>query len=73
MTPELQSKIVAWREKASAGTLTVEEMREAIASIRGDRKNAASASEQSRRTKAKAVIPDAKALLGELGSLGLPK
>lgn len=67
MTPELQSQIATWRDKARQGTLSVDDMKLAIAAIRGDRKNAAATSEQSRRTKAKAEIPNAKSLLGELG------
>lgn len=66
---DLQAKIAVWRQKNVDGTMTVEDYREAIAAIRGDRKSAHTASDQSRRTKAKAVIPDAKTLLGELGSL----
>lgn len=72
-SPELQSRIAVWRAKAKDGTLTIEEQREAIAAIRGERKSAANASEQSKRTKAKAVVPDAKALLASLGGLGGPK
>lgn len=68
-SPEIIAKIAVWRAKAAAGDMSVEEYREAIAAIRGDRKSAAVASENSKRKKAAAVIPDAKALLGELGSL----
>lgn len=67
---ELQSKLAVWRQKAKDGTLTLEEQREAIAALRGDRKSAAHSSEQSKRTKAKAAVPDAKALLASLGGLG---
>lgn len=63
---ELQAKIAVWRERSANGTMTIEEYRDAIAAIRGDRKSAHAASDQSRRTKAKAVVPDAKTLLGEL-------
>jgi hypothetical protein len=68
-SPELQSKIAIWRAKAAEGTLTQEEMREAIAALRGDRKAAQNASESStkRVAKAKAAIPDADSLLDELG------
>lgn len=69
MSPELQSRIAIWRQKTSDGSMSVEEYREAIAAIRGDRKNAAVTSEQSKRKKAAKVIPDAKSLLGELGGL----
>lgn len=72
-SPELQSKIAVWRAKANEGTLTMEEQREAVAAIRGERKSAANASEGAKRKVAKAAIPDAKALLGALGGLGIPK
>lgn len=67
MSPELQSKITLWRARAANGTLTQEEMREAIAALRADRIGAAIASDKSRRSKAKAEIPDAGDLLKEMG------
>jgi hypothetical protein len=69
MSPELLAKIPVWRQKAADGTMTVEEYKQAIADLRGDRKSAHAASEQSKRTKAKAVIPDAKTLLADLKGL----
>lgn len=69
MSPELQSKIAEWQARSVDGTMTVEEYRTAIAAIRGDRKSAHAASDQSRRTKAKAAIPDAKTMLSDLGGL----
>lgn len=66
---ELQAKIAVWRKMSQDGTMTVEEYKTAIATIRGERKNAAVTSEQSKRNKAKVAIPDAKTLLGELGGL----
>lgn len=66
---ELQAKIAVWRQKTRDNTMTTEEYKEAIAALRGDRKNAAATSEQSKRTKAKAAVPDAKALLADLGGL----
>lgn len=69
---ELQAKIAIWREKTRAGQMTVEEYRQVVESIRGERKSAAVASEQSKRAKAKAAVPDAKALLGALGGLKKP-
>lgn len=66
---DLLAKIAVWREKARQGTLTADEQREAIAALRQDRKSAAVASETSRRKKAVAVVPDAKALLADLGKL----
>jgi len=67
VSPELQSKIGVWRAKAAAGTLTQEEMREAIVALRADRVGAAIASDRSKRAKAKAEIPDAGDLLKEMG------
>ena len=67
MSPELQSKIALWRSKAVAGTLTPDEMKEAILALRQDRIGASIASAASKRTKAKAEIPDADDLLAEMG------
>lgn len=67
MTPELSSKIQTWRARAVAGTLTKEELAEAIRALRSDRVGAAIASDKSRRSKAKAEIPDAMDLLAEMG------
>lgn len=66
---ELQAKLAVWRQRTRDGTMTVEDYKEAIAAIRGDRKTAANTSEQAKRTKAKAAVPDAKALLADLGGL----
>jgi len=49
---ELQAKIQLWRKKAREGTLTQEEMREAIAALRQDRIGAAGTSAASRERKA---------------------
>jgi hypothetical protein len=67
MTPEMNSQISLWRQKALEGTLTQEDLREAIVALRGDRRGASIASENSRRGKAKAVVPSAEDLLAELG------
>lgn len=64
-----QARVTEWRAKAQAGTLTVEEMREAIKVLRAGRVSAAFASETARRKKAKAVVPSADDLLSELGGL----
>lgn len=66
---ELQAKIAVWQQKAANETLTPEEMKEAIAAIRGERKSAHAASDTARRAKAKTAVPDAKSLLAELGKL----
>lgn len=72
MTPETQAKIQLWRQKSREGTLTAEEMREAIAVLRQDRVGAAAISEKSREkkaaTRAKKDI-NSDDLLGELDSL----
>jgi hypothetical protein len=67
VSPELQSKIALWRQKAVQGTLSPDEMKEAILALRQDRIGAAVASAASKRTKAKAEIPDADDLLAEMG------
>lgn len=53
-SPEMQAKIQLWRQKAREGTLTQEEMREAIAALRQDRIGAAGVSAASRERKATA-------------------
>jgi len=68
-SPETLARIAEWRAKALNNTLTVEDMREALRTMRGDRAGAAFASDASRRKKAKAEIPDAQSLLDELGEL----
>ncbi|MDE2097542.1 MAG: hypothetical protein KGL39_09875 [Patescibacteria group bacterium] len=69
VTPETQAKIAIWRQKAVEGTLTVEEMKEAIHLLRAGRIGAHIASDTSRRKKAKADIPSADDLLAELGDI----
>lgn len=69
---ETQSKIAIFRQKAIDGTLTKEDMIEAVKIMRGDRKAAASAtasSGTSRRAKAKAEIKSADEMLDELDKL----
>ena len=66
MTPELQSKIAVWRAKAADGTLSIEEMREAIVVLRAGRVSAAQASTASRQAKARTSIPNAMDLLASL-------
>ena len=51
-SPEIQAKIQLWRQKARDGTLTQDEMREAIAALRQDRVGASAVSAKSRATKA---------------------
>ena len=63
------TKIAIWRQKAVDGTLTTEEMKEAILVLRGDRRGAAIASDKARKAKAGVAIPTADDLLAELGGL----
>ncbi len=69
MSPELVSKIAIWRQHAAAGTLTQDQMKEAIMALRADRVGASIASAASQRKKAKAEIPSADDLLDELDGL----
>lgn len=67
---ELQSKISSWRLKAAEGTLTLEEMKEAITHLRAGRMQASLAAQAMKRTAAKkAVAPPASDLLDELEGL----
>lgn len=68
-TMETHAKIAVWRQKAVEGTLSIEEMREAILVLRGDRRGAAIASDKARKAKATTAIPSADDLLNELGDL----
>jgi len=72
MSPEVNAKIQLWRQKAREGTLTQDEMKEAILVLRADRQGAASTSAASREKKAagraKAAI-NSDSLLDELGDL----
>ena len=78
-TPETEAKIQFWRQKAAEGTLTKEDMKEAIVALRQGRVSAAHASEKSRATKASGTTTsrtaktktsvDVDDLLGELGDL----
>lgn len=69
MSPELQSQIAVWRAKCADGTMTLDDYKRAILVMRGERRSAATSSEQSRRTKAKAQIKSADEMLDELGSI----
>jgi len=69
MSPEMMQKIAQWRQKALENTLTVEDMKEAILALRGDRRGAAVASEKSKTKKAPKVVQSADDLLSELEGL----
>lgn len=64
--PEVQNKISQWRQKAIAGTLSLEEMREAIIALRMGRRSAVvEAASKSRKGPSKS----AEDLLSELDKL----
>ena len=67
ISPETQAEIALLRQKAVEGTLTREEMKRAIILIRGDRRNAAAASDGARRARAKREVPSADDMLRGLG------
>lgn len=62
----LSVKIEEWRAKSAAGTITMEEYREAVAAIRNGRLAAAAPTSKA-KAKPKANIDD---LLGELDGIG---
>lgn len=66
MQPETHSRLTVLRQKAIEGTLTLEEMKEAVVMMRGDRASSVKQGD-TRRAKVKAAIPDADSLLNELG------
>lgn len=72
MSPEVVQKISIIRQKMIDGTATVEELKEAVTLMRGDRKAAAAApssSSTSRKKMAKAEIKSADEMLDELGKI----
>lgn len=73
MSEVIQSNIQLWRAKALDGSITREEMKEALAQIRSERVGASERSSASKaRTstaKAKAAPIDSNSLLGELDGL----
>lgn len=69
ITPEIQAKISLWRQKCQDGSITLDEMKEAILIMRAGRKSAATASDGARRKQAKAAIPNADDMLSELDNI----
>jgi hypothetical protein len=68
MTTDINSRIALWRQKAVEGTLTKEDMIEAIKLLSGGRQSAAIASSTSRSKKALAPAPEnADDLLDQIG------
>lgn len=68
-SPELNAKISVWRQSALDGTLSPEDLRQALDALRGERRGAAVASDKSRKAKAVREIPSADDLLNELEGL----
>lgn len=69
ISPELQAKFTEWRAKATAKTLSLDEMKEAVRIMRESRYGAQAASDQARRKKARAEVKSADEMLDELGGL----
>lgn len=68
LSAEMVNRLQEWRRKAADGSITLEEMKEAIVALRGSRKSASeSAATSASRAKATKAKPDADSLLGELG------
>lgn len=65
-TLELNAHVANWRQKALAGTITQDEMREAIKMLRAGRVSASHASAKSRGTRAAKAPVDVDDLLKEL-------
>lgn len=63
----VQLKVAGWREKARAGTLTQEEMRDAIIFLRGERTAGVASAAKARSAAKPAVSVDT--LFGELDGL----
>jgi len=63
---ELQIKLAEWRRKCADNTITLEEMKEAVALYRQGRMAAAQSSATAKRKTARAVIPSADELLDEI-------
>lgn len=66
-SPELTNQISIWRQKAMDGSLTLDEMREAIRLMRAGRLSAIEAQRVSKR--ARPAPKSAEELLGEISQL----
>ena len=69
ISPELQSKIAAWRHRSAEGTLTLEEMKEIVILLRAGRVTSAQSPTTTKRKKAIAAIPKAEDMLADLDSM----
>lgn len=69
-SPQVQAQIAEWRQLARENRLTPEQMREALKTLRGDRK-AASVTSTASKTKKAAVkaVGDGSGLLDELDKM----
>lgn len=65
-SPEVQAKMAEWRHKEATTGLDLEDMKQIVALMRGERKAAATSSDQARRARAKKEIKSADDLLSEL-------
>lgn len=63
---EMQQRIALWRQQAANGTLTDDQMREAVVLLREDRIGAQIASTKSKAKKAPAATPDAAGMMDEI-------
>lgn len=68
-SPELLNKLAELRAKTAAGTITLDEMREAIKLLRGSRVSAQDAAKASKTKSTKSGPVDAAGLLNELSGL----
>lgn len=66
MSQVIQSQIQIWRQKVADGTISKEEMKQAIEAIRKERVQASTTSAKSRAAKAPAPAIDGQALLDDL-------
>lgn len=66
MSTVINSKLQLWRQKVADGSITLEEIKEAMAAIRKEREGASVRSDSAREKKAKAPAIDSDKLLGEL-------
>lgn len=66
MSPEVTMQIQIWRQRAREGTLTQDEMREAIKLMRADRVSAAETSAKSKAKKAPTAVVSGDDLLKQL-------
>jgi len=69
VTLEMQAKLAEWRKKSAEGTLTLEEMKQAIVELRAGRQAAGAAASVAKRKAAAKVIPNADDLLDEIEGL----